>query len=87
LLCEEFRKKQKRINPSSRAGASSSSCCKVLEVDFADQTATMGDGNGVQGWKPPKPPKNRISEIAVVRTGDGSPNYISGEENLDNCAW
>jgi hypothetical protein len=41
LLCEEFRKKKKRINPSSRAGASSSSCCKVLEVDFADQTATM----------------------------------------------
>ncbi len=41
LLCEEFREKQKRINPSSRAGASSSSCCKVLEVDFADQTATM----------------------------------------------
>jgi hypothetical protein len=41
LLCEEFREKQKRINPSSRAGASSSSCCKALEVDFADQTATM----------------------------------------------
>ncbi len=29
LLCEEFRKKQKRITPSSRAGASSSCCCKV----------------------------------------------------------
>jgi hypothetical protein len=41
LLCEEFRERQKRINPSSRAGASSSSCCKALEVDFADQTATM----------------------------------------------
>jgi hypothetical protein len=41
LLCEEFREKQKKINPSFRAGASSSSCCKVLEVDFADQTATM----------------------------------------------
>jgi len=64
LLCEEFRKKQKRINPSSRAGASSSSCCKVLEVDFADQTATMSARNGYSpGFGPAPPPPKRAPPI------------------------